>query len=529
MRFDKGTIGSVLETVSKEYSDRTAIIFEDVSVSYKEIHRKSNIVACNLWNQGIRKDDKVAVLLPNCLEYFYIYYALFIIGAWIVPINTRYEKDEIKRIFKDGDVGTIIYKNKIGVFNYDSILSDINAELPMLKKFISTKAIDNKKRILLVDLFKENCDMKGFMDYLIKNPVEPDNVAILGYTSGTTGIPKGVMILHENLVKTSIHEGVIMDLGKDVGFSIAPMYAAQGFNAILIYMTSGITMKWISTFNPTDIITHIVKKRVNALHTQPTMWSLLLSLPYFQYVFFKNLDKVIVSGSLCSPNLAKRIEKSTGCKLVNIYGLIESTGVVTSTHLDDPVDVRINTVGRPIDGVQIKIVDNNRKEVPKGEVGELAVKGYLMKGYYKNKEKTDEVIDDNGWLYTGDLASYYKDGENICIVGRLKDMIIRGGFNVYPIDIEECLLGFDKVLDIAVVAKEDEILGESIVAYVIPKPGEEIEKTEILKYCRGKISNYKVPDEVVFVSQFPILDSGKVQKNILQQWTKSQVPEEYRV
>jgi fatty-acyl-CoA synthase len=527
MNFEELSIGQVLKEVTDKYKNKTAIVFDDESITFEEFYNASNLIASNLWKKGIRKNDKVAVILPNCLEYFYLYYALFIIGAWIVPVSTRYEKEEIKRILLDSDAKTVIYKNKIGVFDYDNILNEIKSDLPCLKSFISTTKSENSES--LSDLVKENEEFDMFLESLKENSVKSNDVAILGYTSGTTGKPKGVMILHGNLVKTSLYEGKIMNLSEDAGFSIAPMYAAQGFNAILIYLISGITMKWISTFNPTDIITHIVKKEVSAFHTQPTMWSLVLSLPYFKYVRLKKLEKVIVSGSLCTPNLAKRIEKSTGTRLINVYGLIEATGVVTSTRLEDSEDIRLNTVGRAIEGVEIKIVDEKRQEVKHGEVGELAVKGYLMGGYYKKENETRNVIDKDGWLYTGDLAKYYKETQNIAIVGRKKDMIIRGGFNVYPVDIEECALEFDKIIDISVVGKEHEILGECIVAFVIPKPGVDLKESEVLSFCRGKISNYKIPDEVIFVSQFPILDSGKVKKNVLKKWADSKVPRNYKL
>jgi len=256
------------------------------------------------------------------------------------------------------------------------------------------------------------------------------------------------------------------------------------------------------------------------------MWSLLLSSPLAKFASFEKLEKTVVSGSLCSYHLAKNIENTTKSILLNAYGLIEATGVVTATMPNDSEDVRLNTVGRPIQGVEIKIVDEDRNEVPKHKVGEIAIKGYLMKGYYKNEAKTKEVIDNEGWLYSGDIGCYYKDGKNIQIVGRVKDMIIRGGFNIYPIDIEEELLCVEKVQDVAVVGKDDEILGEAIVAFVIPKPGIKFTKGEILKHCREQISNHKIPDEVFFVKQFPTLLSGKVKKNILREWANTKVPEE---
>lgn len=524
-RFGKLTVSHVLESVSKRYPDKVAVMFEDENVTFQELKNYAVTIGKKLMQLGVKKNDKVAVLLPNCLEYLYIYFALFEIGAWIVPISTRYEPEEVGRILSDSDVETIIYQDKVGIFDYNEVLFEkIVDYIPKIDNYIvlgSDKPVGTIDFSTLLKHDKSNDDISF-------EEIEPDDVAILGYTSGTTGHPKGVMITHGHLVETSYYGGEVFEMDEEAGFSIAPLYAAQGFNSVLIYVVSGITMKWISNFNPNDILTHITRNDISLVHTQPTMWSLMLSMPYYQHVIFKNLKKVVVSGSLCIPHLAQKIEESTRCTLLNSYGIIEATGIVTSTRLDDPEDVRINTVGRPIGNFELKIVDDKRNEVQKGEIGELAIKGYLMKGYYKNVEKTQEIIDDEGWLYTGDLATYYKDGINICIVGRCKDMVIRGGFNVYPVDIEECLMGFDKIEDIAVVGEDDEFLGEALVAFVIPKPGNQILEGDIKRYCRGKIANYKIPDRVIFVSQFPILESGKIQKNILRKWAIDSVPSEGR-
>lgn len=528
--YQRLTLDYVLQELRDQYSGRTAVVFEDESVTYSELYEYSLSLANNLRKLGVRRNTKVAVILPNCMEYIYAYFALFIIGAWIVPINTRYEPDELKRVLANSDADTVIYQDRIGLIDYNKLLlEDLHGILP-IRNFIVNGEVP-EGALPLPKMFEKDCGLPGMSEgNIVIEEIQPDDIAILGYTSGTTGHPKGVMITHKNLILSSYHCGRLLDIqDEDVSFSIAPLYAAQGFNAILVYLVSGITMKWISNFNPNDILSHVVKKKISMFHTQPTMWSLLLSMPYYLNVKFKNLNKVVVSGSVCTPTLARRIEESTGCTLLNAYGIIESTGVVTITRLDDPEDVRRNTVGRPIEGIETKIVDQNRHGVKKGEIGELAVRGYLMKGYYKNPEGTDAVIDEDGWLYTGDLACYYKDGENISIVGRCKDMIIRGAFNVYPIDIEECLLNFDKVDDVSVVGKPHEILGECTVAFVIPKPNVTLTKGEVLKFCRGKISNYKVPDEVIFVSQFPVLDSGKIQKNILAQWAVGGVPPENRL
>ena len=529
MLFKKLTLDCVLKNISEKYSTRKAIIFEDVCINYNELYLISENIAQNLRDLGIRKNDKVAIILPNCLEYIYTYFALFIIGAWAVPLSTRYEPDELKNIIKDSDASTVIYKDRIGTFNYNQILFSLKKEFPLLKRYICLSENNLPEVIRFEELLikkPNNTDNKKDIKFTLNSP---DDIALLAYTSGTTGKPKGVMVPHKNLVLTSYYTAKLWDVKNDVAFSIAPLFAAQGFLAVLIDLVAGVTMKWISQFNPNHILSHLIKEEVTAFHTQPTMWTILLSLTEFKYINFKNLKKVVVSGSLCSYNLAKRIQDSIGCNLLNAYGLVEATGVVTITRPDDTEDVKLNTVGSPIPGVEIKIVDKNRKKVRDGEIGELAVRGYIMKGYYKNEEKTRSVIDEEGWLYSGDLASYHSDGKNIKIVGRLKDMVIRGGFNVYPIDIEECLLTSEKIEDVAVVGRQDDILGESLVAFVIPKPDAQISICDVKSYCRGKIANYKIPDEVYFVSQFPILLSGKICKNVLEEWATNVIPAEYRL
>lgn len=530
MKFETLTLGCVLKTVSGEHLDKTAIIFEDNRLTYSQMYHYSTNLAFRLKKMGVQKDDKVAIILPNCLEYMYTYFALFMIGAWAVPINTRWEADELKNVLKDSDASTVVYENRIGIFDYEKIFAKIKSELPLLKNFIRLGGDDDGLGNIhsLDDMLTDdgrNTDANSLPD---QSEIKPDDIALLAYTSGTTGAPKGVMISHKTLIVTSSHAGEIWGTGEEVAFSVAPLYAAQGFLAVLIDLVAGITMKWHLNFNPHDILLEIAKGDINTFHTQPTMWSLLLAQPYITASKFLHLKKVIVSGSLCSYDLARKIEDKMGCTLLNGYGLIEATGVVTLTRMDDPPDIRLNTVGSPIPGVEMKIVDENRNEVKKGEVGELAVRGYLMQGYYKNEAKTKEVIDGNGWLYTGDLACFHDD-TNIRIVGRCKDMIIRGGFNVYPIDIEECLMTLDTIEDVSVVGKPDDLLGESIVAFVIPEAGETISEGDVKRFCRGKISNYKVPDDVIFVSEFPILLSGKIQKNILRDWAANGVPDDSRV
>jgi fatty-acyl-CoA synthase len=523
MNFQKNTIDCVLSTICNKYGERTALIFGDQSISYHDAFIISTGLARNLRRLGIRKNDKIAIILSNSPEYFYLYFACFLAGAWAVPISTRWEHEEVRNVLIDADVTMVFYEKFIGIFNYESMLSSIKDDLPICKRFVPLKS-DAPESLSLQALLANNeppVDSDSFEEIL------PDDIALLAYTSGTTGTPKGVMIPHRTLVLTSAYCGDILKFGNDdVAFSVAPLYAAQGFLAVLLYLVSGITMKWNYSFNPNDILRELAKGGISIFHTQPTMWTLLLSQPSFDFVDFSAVKWVIVSGSLCSSELARRIEEKAGCILVNIYGLIEATGITTTTRLDDDMETRLRTVGSPIPGVEYRIVNKNRADVEHGEIGELAVRGYVMKGYYKNPKKTSEVIDNDGWLYTGDLACAFSKQGNIQITGRCKDMIVRGGFNVYPIDIEECILRHEFVDDAAVVAKPDDLLGESISAFVVPKAGADISPGDIKRFCRGKIANYKIPDDVHIVSQLPVLLSGKVQKNILREWVISGIPSE---
>jgi fatty-acyl-CoA synthase len=243
---------------------------------------------------------------------------------------------------------------------------------------------------------------------------------------------------------------------------------------------------------------------------------------------FSSLTKVIVNGSVCTPSLAQQIEEMVGCPVLNLYGLIEASGIVSVTVDEDSQQVRWNTSGKAIPGVEVKLVDERRNEISNNEVGELAVRGLLMLEYFNNEEKTKEAIDEEGWLYTGDLATIDDDG-NITIVGRSKDMIIRGGFNIYPVDIETIINSSPKVQQVAVVGKEHRIVGEQTIAFIVPKAGETVTKKELTGLCKEHLANYKIPDQIILISELPISENNKIQKNILKEYLETGVPAEMRI
>jgi fatty-acyl-CoA synthase len=530
--FDTATVNEVFQRMTERFGDKVAVWFDDDEVTYTSLRRDAYNIAVRLGDMGIGYGDRVAVLLPNCYEFIALYFGITLSGATVVPINNRVVEKELAGILTDAAPVALFLNAKIRNSDYGSIVRKLAPELPSLRYSIMDEPVDDDRFLLDSEFFGHLPDLDERIA-TFKNPdVGEGDVALLAYTSGTTSHPKGVMITHGGLVKTSYEGGRAWQLQYDtlpedfVAFSIAPLYGAQGFCALLLYLTNGVPMRWLSTFNPNNAIKAISRGEVTLLHTQPTMWSLLLSSSLLDFCDFTGIKLTLVSGSLCSYNLATRIEEKTGSLLLNGYGLIEATGIALVTRPDDPPQIRLNTVGRPIAGVEVKIVDDKRVEVAPGEIGEVALRGYLMKGYWNQPEKTRAVIDDDGFLYTGDLGRFYEGTPNVQLVGRAKEMIIRGGFNVYPIDVEEELLGFSKVQDVAVVGKPHEVLGEAIVAFIVPRPGSVLTVGEVLAHCRTVLSSNKMPDEVHFLRELPIIENGKVRKTELQQWAVSGVPDE---
>lgn len=493
---NKMTLRKLFDDICSRDMSKDALTFDDTTYTYKEISDKVKGLAAGFIEKGINKGTHTVIILDNCIEYILSYFALFYIGAVPIPINTRWNPSEAVTVIKDSEAEYFIARERSGKLKFSDIKEKLSADDYSIKQVIYCDVNDEG-----ISEFASLCSNE-FQE--LPDNIAPEDVAMISYTSGTTGTPKGVMLRHVDIAKISLYTQQVWTDSDDESFSIAPLYSAQGFLSLLINFSIGSRFKMISSFNTNDILKEISKKNETIFHTQPTMWTMLLNSRIINFADFSGLKKIVVSGSLCSPELARRIEERIHCHLLNAYGLIEGTSVVTMTRYDDPEDVRLNTVGRPIPGVEIKIVDEERNPVAHGEIGELAIRGYVMAGYYKNEEKTNEIMDKDGWLYTGDLAKYY-DKENISIVGRCKDMVIRGGYNVYPSDIEEIILRIPEVQTAAVVGRPHDVLGEELVAFVVLRAGEEIKKSDINRYIFQNLANYKLPDQIYLISDMPAI------------------------
>jgi fatty-acyl-CoA synthase len=351
-----------------------------------------------------------------------------------------------------------------------------------------------------------------------------DDVINMQYTSGTTGFPKGVMLTHYNIINNAINIADCMKLTHEDRMCI-PVPFFHCFGCVLGTMacvTVGATMVPVQEFNVKQVLNSVSTEKCTALHGVPTMFITELSDPDFDNYDLSSLRTGIMAGSPCPIEVMKAVVDRMGAKEITIaYGLTESSPVITQTRTNDDIELRVSTVGRPLPNVEVKIVEpGTNKELIRGVQGELCTRGYhVMKGYYKDADATSLVIDNEGWLYTGDLAVMDENG--YCrITGRLKDMIIRSGENIYPREIEEFLHRHPKILDVQIVGVPDPKYGEEVMAWIRLKEGETATDDEIREYCMGKISWHKIPRYIIFCQGFPMTASGKVQKFKLREQSK---------
>ena len=354
-----------------------------------------------------------------------------------------------------------------------------------------------------------------------------DDVINMQYTSGTTGFPKGVMLTHMNIVNNAQIIGDFMKLTQEDRVCIpVPFFHCFGcVLGTLAAVTHGSTMVLVEQFEPKRVLQAVQDEKCTALHGVPTMFIAELNHPDYSQFDTSSLRTGIMAGSPCPIEVMKKVIEDMGANEITIcYGLTEASPVITQTKADDEIEKRVSTVGKPHPHVEVKVIDPaTGEEVGQGIPGELCTRGYLiMKGYYKNDEATNAAIDSEGWLHTGDIAIMDSDGY-IEITGRIKDMVIRGGENVYPREIEEFLYQHPQIQDVQVVGVPDPKYGEELMAWIIPKDNTELNVDEVRDYCKGKISHHKIPKYIEITDTYPMTASGKIQKYLLREMSKEKV------
>jgi len=536
------TVGKLLEERARQYPDHEAVVYADrnLRLTYRQFNDYCRLVARGLMRLGIEKGEHVAIWATNVPEWIACQFATGKMGAVLVTVNTNYQAAELEYLLKQSDSTTLFLIEQYRDSSYIDILYSIVPELRTAEpgKLQSKRLPKLKNVVLLGDqrypgMFTWN-DILAMAHEVTEEELDerlesldPHDVINMQYTSGTTGFPKGVMLTHNNIVNNAYQVAQCMKLGEGDRLCIpVPFFHCFGcVMSTLACVTVGATMVPVVEFHPKRVLETVAAERCTALHGVPTMFIAELNDPDFGKYDLSSLRTGIMAGSPCPVEVMKAVINKMGMTDITIaYGQTESSPVITQTRTDDPLELRVETVGRALPGVEVKIVEpGTSNEVPPGVQGELCTRGYhVMKGYYNNPEATNEAIDQDGWLHTGDLATMDENG--YCrITGRLKDMIIRGGENIYPREIEEFLYKHPKILDVQIVGVPDKTYGEEVMAWIILKDGETATAEEIREFCRGNISRHKIPRYIEFVDSYPMTASGKIQKFKLREMAKQRL------
>lgn len=530
MEFIENTLGGVLDDLSKNNPNGWAVRYTDRNYfrTWKELNDEADLIARGMMSLGVKKGDHVAIWATNTPEWILTLFAAAKIGAVLVTVNTNFKIFELEYLLRQSDTKLLVM---IGGFKNNDYVATVNELLPELKTTsgeIESEHLPFLKRVVFAG--KETPEgMLNFEDLKIlggdfpieifeenKKTLNTHDVVNMQYTSGTTGFPKGVMLTHYNILNNGKTIGDGMKFTKNDKLCITvPFFHCFGLVlAMMACITHGTTMVPVERYSPVPVMNAISVEKCTAVHGVPTMFIAMLEHAQFNNFDFSSLRTGIMAGSPCPIEVMKKvIDKMNMREIVIVFGQTEASPGCTMTTTSDSIDKRVNTVGRAFPGVECKIIDpESGEELPINTPGEFCARGYnIMKGYYKMPEATAQAIDKDGWLHTGDLCTVDEDGY-YKVVGRIKDMIIRGGENIYPKEIEECLYTCDKVSDVQVIGVPSEAYGEEVMACVILKEGEEMTEEEVKEFVGARMAKHKVPRYVRFVDSFPTNAAGKIQK-----------------
>ncbi|MZP31043.1 AMP-binding protein [Heliobacterium undosum] len=533
--FLRCTIGDLLDDRANRFADRDALIYTDyreIRLNYRQFKEKADQVAKGLIALGVKKGENVAIWATNYPEWLYVQFGSAKMGAVLVTVNTNYRAYELEYLLRQSDATTLFLIDGVRDNSYTDTLYEIcpelresepgrleSARLPLLRNVIFIGRDPEVKRPGMYSWNELLRSGEGITEEALADRqrlLHCDETINMQYTSGTTGFPKGVMLSHFNIINNAkaVAESQKMTEADRLCFPVPLFHCFGCVMSSLACVVKGAAMVPLETFDPKAVLEAIHQERCTALYGVPTMFIAELAQPDFDRYDLSSLRTGIMAGSPCPIEVMRQVVNRMGASEITIaYGLTEFSPVITQTTTDDPLERRVTTVGKALPGVAVKIVNPaTGEEVPPGMQGELCARGFgTMQGYYKNPEATSAAIDEEGWLHTGDLAvcdseGYYK------ITGRAKDMIIRGGENIYPREIEEFLYRHPKIRDVQIVGVPDMKYGEEVLACIILNDGETMTEEELRQFCQGKISRYKIPRYIRFVDKYPMTASGKIQK-----------------
>ncbi len=530
------TFGDLLDQTAAKYPDKDALVNvqKGQRYTYTELKEICNQTAKGFMTLGVKKGDHVAIWATNVVEWVFALFGASKIGAVVVTVNTNYRSHELEYLLKQSDSGTLFLVEEYRGNNYVDTLNAVCPELATAEPGkLSSEKVPYLKNVIFIgdkkvpgmfnfnDLLELGKDVSDEELAAMQAACDPEDVTNMQYTSGTTGFPKGVMLTHNNVINNAYYVGEAQDYSdKDILCIPVPFFHCFGLTmSITTCVVFGATMVPVEEFKPQWVLEAIDKEKCTALQGVPTMWIAELEHPDFEKYDMTSLRTGIMAGAPCPIEVMRKVVDKMAPEVTIAYGQTESSPVVTQTRTNDEIERRVSTVGRNLDGVEIIVMNPETGELCQPNVqGELCYRGYVvMKGYYKMPEATEKAIDENGWLHSGDLGTMDEAGY-VRITGRLKDMIIRGGENIYPREIEEFLYTNPKVSDVQVVGVPSVKYGEEVLACVKLREGEESSEEEMREFCQGKIARHKIPKYVRFVDSYPMTASGKIQKYKLRDW-----------
>jgi fatty-acyl-CoA synthase len=509
------TIYGLLADIAKAYPDRPAVVFREQGIrwTWREFVAEVDAFGAGLAGLGLAKGDRVGIWSPNRVEWLVTQFATARMGLILVNINPAYRLSELSYALQVSGCRAIVSAERLKTSMYLEMLQKVRPELPALEFIVRMGAEKTPGMLNYADVLERGRgEPVPFADCLAHDPIN------IQFTSGTTGNPKGATLTHHNVVNNGRFIAMAMDFSERDSLCIpVPLYHCFGMVlAVLASVSTGAAMVFPGeAFDPVAALGAVAEERCTALHGVPTMFIAELGHPRFDEFDLSSLRTGIMAGSPCPIETMKQVVSRMHMREVTIaYGMTETSPVSFQSSTSDPLDRRTTTVGRVQPHLECKVIDLDGNIVPVGEKGELCTRGYsVMTGYWGDEERTKQAVVD-GWMHTGDLATI--DEEGYCnIVGRVKDMLIRGGENVYPREIEEFLFRHPKVQSVQVFGVPDVKYGEEVCAWIVLKPGEACVEDEIKDFCRDQIAHYKVPRYVRFVDELPMTVTGKAQKFVM--------------
>ncbi len=529
----EATIPAFLAESVRRHGARTAAVFRQTGDrwSYEDFARLVDRLAAGLLAIGVYKGDRVGIWAPNRPEWLLTQFATARIGAILVNINPAYRTSELEYALNKVGVSTLILAPQFKSSDYLGMLAELAPEmatcppgrlhaarLPALRAVVQMGPSPRSGALSFDEVMERgNRAMRARLD-AITATLRPDDAINIQFTSGTTGAPKGATLSHRNIVNNTISTARAMELRPGEGLCIpVPFYHCFGMVlGNLAACAYGVSMVIPGdAFDPRDTLAAIAEESCAAVHGVPTMFQAMLDHPDFDQFDLRSLRTGVMAGTLCPEPLMRRVMDRMHCRQITIgYGMTETSPISFQSAMDDPVDRRVSTVGRIQPHAECRVVDKAGNTVPVGQKGELLTRGYLvMKGYWNDPERSAEAIR-GGWMHTGDLATI--DAQGYCrIVGRLKDMLIRGGENIYPAEIEDFLSTHPDILQVQVFGLPDPKFGEEVAAWVIPRAGAQIAADSLRDWCKGKIAHYKIPRYIRFAVDMPLTATGKPQKFVM--------------